>query len=264
MILLAIAVFAVLALDCRLAVRHYTLQSDKVDAPVRLVLISDLHSCRYGKDQQNLIRAVREQQPDLVLLAGDIFDEQRDNTYAEQFLAAVGAEYACWYVPGNHEYWAGEEKFAAMMGFLEAQGVHLLAGRRETVTIRGQNINLCGVDDPSSPYSGTIKKQLQTLKQITENGHYSLVLSHRPEAMDKYVAAGFDLALCGHAHGGQVRLPGLINGLYAPNQGFFPDYAGGQYTKEGTTMIVSRGLARESTPFPRIFNRPELVVIDIE
>ena len=69
--------------------------------------------------------------------------------------------------------------------------------------------------------------------------------------------------LCGHAHGGQWRLPGLINGIYAPNQGFLPKYAGGQYQENDTTMIVSRGLARESTRIPRIFNRPELVIIDL-
>ena len=59
-------------------------------------------------------------------------------------------------------------------------------------------------------------------------------------------------------------MPGLINGLLAPNQGFFPQYAGGQYALGQTTLIVSRGLARESTRIPRIFNRPELVIVDVE
>ena len=72
----------------------------------------------------------------------------------------------------------------------------------------------------------------------------------------------FDLVLCGHAHGGQVRIPGLVNGLYAPGQGIFPKYAGGAYKLDKGSMIVSRGLAKSN--LPRVFNRPELVVITLE
>ena len=89
------------------------------------------------------------------------------------------------------------------------------------------------------------------------------MLSHRPELFESYVSREFDLVVCGHAHGGQWRLPGLINGVYAPNQGLFPKYAGGEYEKNGTTMIVSRGLARRMDIVPRIFNPPELVVITV-
>lgn len=89
------------------------------------------------------------------------------------------------------------------------------------------------------------------------------MLAHRPEYFPLYAKMGFDMALCGHAHGGQWRLPSLINGIYAPNQGFLPEYAGGIYHSAATTMIVSRGLARESTRIPRLFNRPELVIIDL-
>lgn len=94
---------------------------------------------------------------------------------------------------------------------------------------------------------------------------FTVLLAHRPERIDKYAATGdFDLVVSGHAHGGQVRIPGLINGLFAPNQGFFPKYAGGQYEVDGTTLVVSRGLARESTRIPRVFNRPELVLVEIQ
>ena len=80
-----------------------------------------------------------------------------------------------------------------------------------------------------------------------------------------YAAAGFDLVVSGHAHGGQVRIPGLINGLCAPNQGWFPDYAGGEYCAGETTMIVSRGLSTQAQMHvPRLFNRPELVIITLE
>ena len=96
-----------------------------------------------------------------------------------------------------------------------------------------------------------------------DSDSYNIILSHRPDYFDTYTAQDYDLALCGHAHGGQWRIPGILNGLYAPNQGLFPKYAGGLYEEDGTTMIVSRGLARESTRIPRLYNRPELVIIDL-
>ena len=91
-----------------------------------------------------------------------------------------------------------------------------------------------------------------------------MLLTHRPERVGNYRGSGFDQVVAGHAHGGQVRIPGILNGLFAPNQGLFPKYAGGQYSQSDTIMIVSRGLARESTRIPRIFNRPELLLIELK
>jgi len=93
--------------------------------------------------------------------------------------------------------------------------------------------------------------------------HFSLLLSHRPDMTDLYESLRFDLVVSGHAHGGQWRIPLLLNGLYAPHQGLFPRYAGGLYRLNGTNLLVSRGLSRETTPLPRIFNRPEVVIVDI-
>ena len=89
----------------------------------------------------------------------------------------------------------------------------------------------------------------------------SVLLSHRPELTELYRGSGFDLVVSGHAHGGQVRVPLLLNGLYAPNQGFFPQYAGGLYDLDGTALAVSRGLS--ISRLPRVFNPPEAVVIDL-
>jgi len=104
---------------------------------------------------------------------------------------------------------------------------------------------------------------LTGLLQDEPKEQFTLLLSHRPERIEDYLGYPFDLILSGHAHGGQWRLPGIVNGLYAPNQGLFPKYAGGRYDFEDTAFLVSRGLARESTKIPRVFNRPELVVVDL-
>lgn len=142
-----------------------------------------------------------------------------------------------------------------------------MEGSFDTVDVRGQKLNICGISDPDclryTELNYSIPNQLKDAAVASENGNYSILLAHRPELINTYLHYDFDLILSGHAHGGQWRLPGIINGLFAPNQGFFPRYAGGQYKFDNSSMIVSRGLARESTRIPRIFNRPELVMIEI-
>ena len=104
---------------------------------------------------------------------------------------------------------------------------------------------------------------MEKAEKAADQEHFTVLLSHRPELAEMYQKYKFDLVLSGHAHGGQWRIPGILNGLFAPNQGILPRYAGGRYDFEGQTLIVSRGLARESTLAPRIFNRPELVIIEL-
>lgn len=280
-ILLILTGLLAAALDCRMAVRRYELDTALVSAPVRIALVTDLHSCYYGDEQKTLIEAVDAQSPDLVLLGGDIFDDKMDDANTELFIAGIADKYPCYYVTGNHEHWSGAENFAAKMAILEKYGVTILSGRCEIIEINGETISLCGVDDPDSYMPSDIiappgytdaenesvssfEQQLDAVREQSDNGNFTILLSHRPELFESYAERGFDLVLCGHAHGGQWRIPGILNGLYAPNQGLFPPYAGGRYEQGGVTMIVSRGLARESTIVPRIFNRPELVVIEIK
>lgn len=261
---MAVILLAMLALDSRLLVQRYTIRAEKITAPVRLVLVTDLHSCKYGENQQELIRAVEEAEPDMVLLGGDIFDDQLPPRNTEVFLQAIAAKYPCYYVAGNHEYWAGKEAFASMEAFMEGCGIRILKGDVERVAVKGQVLYICGADDPDNFDHLPMEMQLESMKRSTAEDGYTVLLSHRPEYFDLYTEYGFDLALCGHAHGGQWRIPFLINGVYTPDQGLFPEWAGGFYQKENTTMVVSRGLARESTGIPRIFNRPELVVADLQ
>lgn len=262
-----LAVFCAAALDCRLQLRTYTIDAEEISVPVRIALVTDLHSCKYGEGQRELIDAVESLNPDLVLLGGDIFDDQLPDTNTELFLAGIADSCPCYYVTGNHEHWSGEEAFAVKMDILRRYGITILSGETETISVKGKQITLCGVEDPDA-HTGNKQEaflaQLDELKRLSDNGGYTILLSHRPEYFDPYAERGFDLVLCGHAHGGQWRLPLLLNGLYAPDQGWFPEYAGGIYAQGDTTMIVSCGLARESTRLPRIFNRPELVLTELE
>lgn len=265
-VVLALAiVLAVFAFDYRLIVRSYDIDAG-IGEDIRIALVTDLHSCRYGEGQYTLLRTIYEQSPDILLLGGDIFDDDMPDTNAAAFLSIVSKDYPCYYVTGNHEYLSGEESFAAKMAVLEECGIPVLSGECETVQFGGKSIALCGVDDPDAVLFDerfSYEAQLDTVSKARSGSDYSILLAHRPEKIAEYAEYGFDLVLSGHAHGGQWRIPGIINGIFAPNQGLFPEYAGGMYEVDETTMIVSRGLARESTRVPRIFNRPELVVVDL-
>ena len=261
-----LAALAVWALWTGLAVRTYTLETAKLDQPVRLLLLTDLHSTVHGREQQALIDLVRAQAPDAVLLSGDIADDEVPHRGTELLLEAVAGKYPCFYVTGTHEFWAeGTEEILEMF---RRYGVTALAGTWSDLTVRGQTIRIFGVDDPegfeAAPGEAVPAgwlEQWETCRSGLEEGTFSVLLSHRPELTELYRGSGFDLVVSGHAHGGQVRVPLLLNGLYAPNQGFFPRYAGGLYDLDGTALAVSRGLS--ISRLPRVFNPPEAVVIDL-
>ena len=266
----AILILLLTAFDSRLLVRRYTVEADEITAPVRMALVTDLHSCDYGENASALIGAIDEEAPDLILLGGDIFDDVLDDGNASQFLAGIAGRYPCYYVTGNHEYWSGAQNFARKMEILSEYGIPVLSDSGILLNVRGESLYLGGINDPDAfsaaqmQSSQTFSASLSALSASVPDGVCSVLLSHRPEYFDTYKNTAFDLVLCGHAHGGQWRLPFLINGVYAPHQGILPAYAGGRYDENGTTMIVSRGLARETTWVPRIFNRPELVIIDLQ
>lgn len=253
-----------------LTVRRYTLRSPKLTGHFRIALVADFHCCKYGNRQRQLLDAIHAQRPDLVAIAGDLFDHLQDIRNAEWLLEGLVGRYPCYYVTGNHEYYGNENTLAWDVATLKRYGVRRLSGEAETVTLKGQTVDICGVDDPLGHRLETLRQgkadtffqQLAFLGERLRDDRYTILLSHRPEAFPFYARYGFDLTLCGHAHGGQWRIPGLLNGVFAPNQGLFPKYAGGEYRQGKSVMIVSRGLARETTRIPRFYDPPELVIID--
>lgn len=263
-ILPALAILVVLtliALDERLILRTYTVASPKLTAEVRLAVVTDFHSSDNADD---VVAMVASCAPDAVLLVGDLFDDDTQNRPTERTLSLMrqlSALYPCYYVSGNHEAWTGE--MDALYQQTEEAGVTVLRMSSGVLTVRGQRIALCGVPDPyEMVFSGApdTEEQLRQALEDVDSADFTVLLAHRPELLAKYAQFPLDLVVSGHAHGGQVRIPGVLNGLYAPNQGWFPKLAGGAYTQDGTTLIVSRGLAVR-TRLPRIFNRPEVVLV---
>lgn len=252
---------ALIALDERLILRTYTVVSPKLTAEVRLAVVTDFHSSDNADD---VVAMVASCAPDAVLMVGDMFDDDTANRPTERTLSLMrqlSALYPCYYVSGNHEAWTGE--MDALYQQTEEAGVTVLRMSSGVLTVRGQRIALCGIPDPyEMVFSGApdTEEQLRQALEDVDSADFTVLLAHRPELLAKYAQFPLDLVVSGHAHGGQVRIPGVLNGLYAPNQGWFPKLAGGAYTQDGTTLIVSRGLAVR-TRLPRIFNRPEVVLV---
>ncbi len=260
-VLAILVVLTLIALDERLTLRTYTVASPKLTAEVRLAVVTDFHSSDNADD---VVAMVASCAPDAVLLVGDMFDDDIANRPTERTLSLMrqlSALYPCYYVSGNHEAWTGE--MDALYQQTEEAGVMVLRMSSGVLTVRGQRIALCGIPDPyEMVFSGApdTEEQLRQALEDVDSADFTVLLAHRPELLAKYAQFPLDLVVSGHAHGGQVRIPGVLNGLYAPNQGWFPKLAGGAYTQDGTTLIVSRGLAVR-TRLPRIFNRPEVVLV---
>ena len=228
--------------------------------------VSDLHNAEFGADNERLLNALAQEQPDLIVITGDLVDSRRtDLEVAERFADACTAIAPVCYVPGNHE--SRIEGYDALESALVDCGVTVLRNTSFLLERSGSVIQIAGLDDPDFAvgrdwlFDDTAGWASQALSELVEENYFTVLLSHRPELFATYVAAGADLTFSGHAHGGQFRLP-LIGGLVAPDQGLFPKYDAGVFEENGCRMVVSRGLGNSLFPF-RFNNRPELVVVTL-
>lgn len=252
-----------------LEVNTYTLTSsalpDAFDG-YRIAHVSDLHNAELGDGNERLLAMLREAKPDMIAITGDMIDSRNTDVAVALAFAEEAVQIApCYYVTGNHE--ARVSEYDDLKVGLEACDVIVLENARVQIEVSGEFITILGVDDPSFHtdylFGDDAAVISSTLAEIrTEADGFTVLLSHRPEVFDTYVASGMNLVLSGHAHGGQFRLP-FLGGLVAPNQGFFPEYDSGLYTEGGTNMIVSRGLGNSAFPF-RFNNRPEVLIIELQ
>ena len=252
-----------------LELNTYTVSSAKLPQGFdgyRIAHVSDLHNAEMGKDNEKLLTILRDADPDMIAITGDLIDSRSTNVeIALNFIREAVKIAPCYYVTGNHE--ARVNEYGELKAGMEAAGVTVLEGVRTENSMEGETITLIGVNDPSYQTGylfGDSETVMNTkLEELhSEKDGYTILLSHRPELFDTYADHGIDLVLSGHAHGGQFRLP-FIGGVVAPNQGLFPEYDAGMYTEGNTNMLVSRGVGNSFLPF-RINNRPEVILIELQ
>ena len=267
-ILLAVVIWTAWG-NTALELNTYTISSDRLPEAFdgyRIAHVSDLHNTEMGKNNEKLLDMLREAEPDIIAITGDIIDSRNTNVeIALEFTKAAMEIAPCYYVTGNHEARVSEY-YELKEGLIE-QGVVVLDDERIEIELSGETIAILGVNDPSFETDylfGDSETVMQSkLQEISDaENEFTILLSHRPELFKAYADNNIDLVLSGHAHGGQFRLP-FVGGLVAPNQGLFPKYGAGLYTDENTNMIVSRGIGNSILPF-RFNNRPEVILIELK
>lgn len=257
----ALCAGAVWALQGELGVTRYELSLPEglegLDG-LKIAQISDVHSADI---QGELQTALREAAPDLIVFTGDLVNREHRDLSCALSLAAMAAQIApAYYAPGNHE--ADNPCYPELREGLEEAGITVLENESVQLWYRGARVNIIGLLDLAFHPQGrtAAREELPGLIQdLSAPGALNVVLSHRPSLMEEYGESGAGLVFSGHAHGGQVRMP-LIGPLFAPDEGALPDYTAGTYLAGETWVVVSRGLGN-GTPFPRLWNAPELVVV---
>ena len=231
----------------------------------KIVHISDLHNKEFGKNQQNIIAKIKEINPDIIVITGDIIDSYDTNVQiSADFINGISKIAPVYYVTGNHESRILDD-YVSLKTQMQTAGIHVLENEFITISNGNDKINIIGMNDPSFDFlklTGSTDEEIvaTNLNGLTEDlKGYNILLSHRPELIDIYASFNINLVFSGHAHGGQIRIP-FIGGIIAPNQGFFPKYTSGLYEVKNTKMVVSRGLGNSAFPI-RINNRPEIVVV---
>lgn len=228
---------------------------------IRIVHLSDIHNDLFGKNNCRLIDVVKKCKPDLIFITGDLLDRRRTNEDRAYYLIKKLSELAnVYYVTGNHE--SKIKNYSLFEQKMKSIDINVL--NNEYVEIKG--LRIYGLKDagfyPNNKNRGRIimEEQLNKMNIIKDNEHINILLVHRPHYFLNYSKYPFDYIFCGHAHGGQMRLP-FIGGLYAPGQGVLPKYDSGIYKNNGSTMILSRGIGNSLFPL-RIFNNPEVITVD--
>lgn len=262
-----------------LEVTKYVVENKKVPKEFdgyNIVQISDLHSKLFGENNKKLIQKIKSLNPDIVVVTGDLIDGENNNyNVALDFMKEISKLYRVYYIIGNHEQKSlikkYKDEYKDYFNKLHQIDFINLDNNKVEIVKGDSNINLYGLTVPYSCYKYLFDNQETTSIDIdfleeklgkVDREQFNILLAHTPFYFDEYEKWGADLTLCGHVHGGIVRLP-IVGGLLSPDRKFFPKYDLGEYTKNKSTMIVSKGLGG-SKVLIRVNCKPEIVNIKLK
>ena len=229
-------------------------------AGYRIAVISDLHGKEFGEDNEKLIDYVRDLEPDLIAVTGDLIHDQDQMAMVRPVAKGLASIAPTYYVTGNHE-WAAKV-VPELEELLEACGINVLSNEYVMLTEGGDQIALLGAEDSNGYADQMTVGELANQVRQEQGDVYTILLSHRNNHYDQYQQARVDLTLAGHAHGGLIRLP-TTDGLIGPKRELWPQYTAGLYDLSYGQMVVSRGLGNQFPCF-RLFNRPDVPLVVLE
>lgn len=260
-IILILIVYAYLDMQ-RISIKRYNF---KAKDNLKIIQLSDLHKKTFGKGNIRLVNIVKKENPDILVFTGDLVSRnQTDFTNIENLIQEVCKITKVYYILGNHELDMNKSTCKALCNHLQSYGAILLDNQGIRVS---KNTKLWGLTIPLKCYHNGnhgyknlyhyLTSDLQNTLQVPNSQDFNILLAHNPFFFESYSSWGADLTLCGHVHGGIVRLP-LLNGILSPERKLFPKYSGGLYSIGNNNMIVSRGLGKL-----RLFNAPEISIIEL-
>lgn len=256
--------------------KHYEIQSDKLkqNTEIKMVVLADLHSMEFGEENAELLQAIEQEQPDVVLVAGDMMVRSDLETFgtATKFLKKLAQKFRIYYALGNHEYKImtdeeHREHYEIYEKQLLAENICFLHNQKIMTRIKGNPVMIYGLEIPMEYYKKPFSPYLRVegLKELLgdcSKDELSILLAHNPKYGKTYLEWGADLTLSGHYHGGVLRF-NENHGLVSPQYLVFPPYCCGEFEKNGKHMIVSAGLGEHTIPV-RIHNPRELIVVTMK
>lgn len=256
----------------QISIENTIITSDKIRKDCNIVFLSDLHSHSFGKENDKLLSAIDQINPDVILIGGDMMVAKGkvDTNVSLKLIKRLTSRYPVFYGNGNHEIRMDQERNIYGDGWdvyrneLKKLGVIVLADR---TAVYRRDIAVTGIDLDSGCYrkfhpDKMTKEGMEAKVGKADSERFQILLCHSPLYFRTCEAWGSDLTLSGHFHGGTIRLP-LVGGIMTPQFQFFNPYCAGTFTKNRRHMIVSRGLGTHSINI-RINNKPQIVVVKLK
>lgn len=248
-----------------LEITQYPIKNEKLPKAFdgyKIVQISDFHNTKSKRLQQQILKTLENDKPDILVITGDFIDSRRTNINVSLNFIKQIKNIPIYYVAGNHE--SRIKEYKSFKEKLIELGVYVLENEKISLSKNSDAIDLIGLQDPSFETSENNSEEMKKiidkyLKNFSSKENFEILLLHRPELLDVYAQNNVDLVFSGHAHGGQVVIP-FVGPIIAPNQGYFPKLTAGVNKKDETDLIISRGIGNNLCPI-RVNNNPELVYV---
>ena len=274
----------ILLIGCFILWQHFELkkfritsseyQTDKITQSVNFAVVADLHAHVYGRDNDILIQKIKEQKPDMILVPGDMIVSRYPETYetAYQALKKLTEIAPVYFSNGNHESRVSKvpvmqtEAFLAYENRVRKSGVHILNNASEEVILHGGKFCISGLEIPlecygKGSYEPLPEHFIRDVLGDAKQDSVQILMAHNPMFAKEYAEWGADVSVCGHTHGGLVRIPG-IGSVISPQFELFPKYDAGEFNFGDRKVYVSKGLGTHNFHI-RVFDRAEVLMIRI-